>query len=154
MNKVNIFLSYAREDKTYKDEIDKALIGLKKNGQVDVWHDQTIEAGMTWSDEIKNAIDKAHIFLLLISSDFNNSEYIWENELAAAMKKHEEKKARVIPIICRTCDWTSMPYSKFQAIPPGVVPIDQFTNKDEAYTIVAKNIKSVVNYFIENNMTS
>lgn len=149
MDKVNIFLSYAREDNLYKNEIDKALIGLKRSDKVNVWNDQLIAPGMVWSDEILQVIDNTNIFLLLISVDFNNSEYIWKNELAIAMQKHQEGKARVIPIICRTCDWTSMPYAKFQAIPPGVVPIDQFANKDEAYTIIAKQVKGVVDFIIE-----
>ena len=44
---------------------------------------------------------EAEIILLLISADFNNSEYIWKEELAAATERHERGTARVVPVIVR-----------------------------------------------------
>ena len=64
------------------------------------------------------------------------------------MERHEKGEARVIPIILRTCDWSDMPYAKLQALPTGAKPINSFTDKDEAYTDVAKGIRMVVDYMI------
>jgi hypothetical protein len=103
-------------------------------------------AGDIWDDQIKNALATADIILLLISVDFNNSKYIWENELNIALARHENKEARVIPIILRACDWTDMPYAKLQALPTGAKPVNSFADKDEAYTDIAKGIRMVVEY--------
>ncbi len=148
--KLNIFLSYAHEDEAMKIQLDKNLIGLKKSNKVDVWQDRVIMAGDVWNEEINNALATADIILLLISVDFNNSQYIWDKELKVALERHEKNEARVIPVILRTCDWSDMPYAKLQALPTAAKPISSFTNADEAYTDVAKGIRSVVEHMLSN----
>jgi len=147
-NSLKIFLSYAHADESMKTQLDMNLIGLKKNNSIEVWQDRAIMPGDSWDDEIKNALATADIILLLISVDFNNSKYIWENELNIALKRHEKKEARVIPVILRTCDWADMPYAKLQALPTGARPISSFADKDEAYTNVAKGIRVVVDHML------
>jgi hypothetical protein len=147
-NSLKIFLSYSHEDEAMKTQLDRNLIALKKNNRIEVWQDRAIMPGDVWNEEIKNALATADIILLLISVDFNNSKYIWENELNIALERHERKEARIIPVILRTCDWSDMPYAKLQALPTGARPISSFTDKDEAYTDVAKGIRMVVDYML------
>lgn len=146
--KLSIFLSYSHEDEAMKTQLDKNLIMLKRSDKVSVWQDRQLMAGMEWDDTIKKELAAADIILLLVSVDFNNSQYIWDKELKVAMERHEKGEARVIPIILRTCDWTGMPYAKLQALPTGAKPINSFADKDEAYTDVAKGLRMVVDYLI------
>ena len=146
--KLNIFLSYAHEDEAMKIQLDKNLIMLKKNEKINVWQDRQLLAGMEWDENIAKELLAADIILLLISVDFNNSQYIWDKELKIAMERHSTKEARVIPIILRTCEWSEMPYAKLQALPTGAKPISTFTDKDEAYTDVARGIRMVVDYML------
>ena len=141
-------MSYAHEDEAMKIQLDRNLIMLKRSDKINVWQDRQILAGMEWDDAIAKELASADIILLLISVDFNNSQYIWDKELKIAMERHEKKEARVIPVILRTCDWGDMPYAKLQALPTGAKPISSFTDKDEAYTDVAKSIRMVVDYMI------
>lgn len=146
--KLTIFLSYAHEDEEMKILLDKNLIMLKKSDKISVWQDRQILAGMEWNDTIAKELASADIILLLISVDFNNSQYIWDKELKIAMERHERNEARVIPIILRTCEWSEMPYARLQALPTGARPISSFADTDEAYTDVAKGIRLVVDYMI------
>ena len=146
--KLNIFLSYAHEDEAMKIQLDRNLIMLKRSDKINVWHDKQCLAGEEWDDSIAKQLASADIILLLISVDFNNSQYIWDKELKIAMERHKKNEARVIPVILRTCDWADMPYAKLQALPTGAKPINSFADKDEAYTDVAKSIRMVVDYMI------
>ena len=147
-DKLKIFMSYAHEDEAMKIELDKSLIMLKKSNKIDVWQDRELMAGQEWDKTIKDEIANADIILLLVSVDFNNSQYIWDKELAVAMKRHESGEARVIPIILRECEWQDMPYGKLQALPAGAVPVQKFSRPDEAYTDIAKGIRRVVDYLL------
>ena len=89
-------------------------------------------------------MQQADIILLLISADFNNSEYIWKQELAAAMERHELGTARVVPVILRKCEWNEMPYAKLQALPNGARPVTEFADKDDAFTDIASGIRLLV----------
>lgn len=146
--KLNIFLSYSHEDEPMKVQLDKNLIMLKRSEKVNVWQDRKIEPGTVWDESITRELEAADIILLLISVDFNNSQYIWDKELKIAMDRHERNEARVIPVILRTCEWSEMPYAKLQALPTGAKPITSFTNTDEAYTDVAKGIRMVVDHML------
>lgn len=146
--KLNIFLSYAHEDEAMKAQLDKNLVMLKKSDKVNVWQDRQILAGDAWDESIAKALAEADIILLLISVDFNNSQYIWDKELKVALERHRRNEARVIPVILRTCEWSEMPYAKLQALPGGAKPISSFGDPDEAYTEVAKGIRAVVEYML------
>ena len=76
MKKLKLFLSYAHEDEDMKIQLDKHLIALKRSGKVEVWQDRQILAGQEWDASIKKELETADIILLLISVDFNNSQYI------------------------------------------------------------------------------
>ncbi|WP_221392586.1 toll/interleukin-1 receptor domain-containing protein [Dyadobacter sp. NIV53] len=143
---LRVFLSYAHEDEAMKNDLRKFLINLIRSKQIEVWQDRELLAGSEWDDSIKNELAIADIILLLISVDFNASEYIWEKELATAMERHDKGEARVIPIILRKCEWGDMPYAKLQALPTNAKPVTEFADRDEAYTDIAKGIRKVVEY--------
>lgn len=142
--KLKLFISYSHEDEPLKIQLDKHLIMLKRSGKVEVWNDRQLVAGQEWDSGIKKEIGEADIILLLISADFNNSEYIWKEELAQAMQRHELGTARVIPIIARKCEWKDMPYAKLQALPRGARPVSEFPDKDDAFTEIAAGIRLLV----------
>ncbi|MBK9222312.1 MAG: toll/interleukin-1 receptor domain-containing protein [Saprospiraceae bacterium] len=149
MAKLNIFISYAHEDESIKNDLDKFLITLKRSEKINLWQDRQIHAGDEWDALIKKELVEADIILLLVSVDFIASEYIWRNELKTAMERHEKGEARVIPIIARACDWSGMPFRKLQALPVGAKPINSAVNKDEVLTEVAKKIREVVDFMLQ-----
>jgi hypothetical protein len=80
----------------------------------------------------------------LISIDFNASDFIWDKELASAMKRHEEGTAHVVPVILRRCEWSALPYAKLQALPRNAKPVTEYANRDEAFTEVAIGVERLV----------
>ncbi len=142
----NIFISYAHVDEDLKKELDKYLKVLKRSSKIQSWNDRDLIPGQEWDAEIMAALSRANIILLLISIDFNSSDFIWDKELASAMKRHEEGTAHVVPVILRKCDWSKMPYAKLQALPRNAKPVTEYDNKDEAFTEIAQGIESLVDY--------
>jgi hypothetical protein len=149
-----IFLSYAHDDEDMKSELEKHLKVLKRSAKVDVWSDRQISAGQEWNESIQAELANANVILLLISVDFNASDFIWDEELARAMERHEAGTARVIPIILRKCEWSSLPYAKLQALPKNATPITEYEDCDVAYTEVAQAIERVVNEMNEREVPS
>ncbi len=147
----NIFTSYAHVDEDLKTELDKYLKVLKRSSKIQSWNDRDLIAGQEWNAEIMGALEKANIILLLISIDFNSSDFIWDKELASAMKRHEAGTAHVVPVILRRCDWSKMPYAKLQALPRNGKPVTEYTNRDEAFTEIARGIESLVDYINSKN---
>ena len=61
--------------------------------------------------------------------------------MTRALERHEAGAARVIPVILRPCDWQSAPFGKLQALPRDGKPVTTWTNRDEAFTDVARGIR-------------
>ena len=139
-----IFISYSHKDETLKEELDAHLSALKRSKLVEVWHDRRIDPGSNWDNDIKAELESADIILLLVSSNFLASEYIWKIEIARAIERHEAKETRVIPIFLRACDMEGMPFAGLQGIPRDAKPVVSFADKDEAYLQIAKGIRGVL----------
>lgn len=141
---VSIFCSYAHSDERFRVELDKHLSVMRRNGEIDEWHDRNISAGTEWKISIDKHLNAAEIILLLVSADFLASDYCYEIEMRRAMERHESGKACVIPIILRDCDWSSAPFSKLQALPKNAKPIKKWSSQDEAYHDIVVGIRNVI----------
>lgn len=93
--------------------------------------------------------DAANVILLLVSVDFNASDFIWDKELAVAMQRHTAGTARVVPVILRKCDWDRLPYAALQAPPRNATPVTEYPDRDAAYTEIAQGIEQLVDLMNE-----
>lgn len=152
--KLKAFISYAHKDEAIKNELDEHLFGLKESDLIEVWNDRKILPGDEWNELILAEIRSADIIILLISSGFLNSKYIWKEELVIAMERHKNKTARVIPIMASCCDFGDLPFAAIQALPKNATPIDTFAaggERAKVYTEIAKSIREVVNFMNKNS---
>jgi hypothetical protein len=144
MSTVDVFYSYSHKDEELRDELQKHLSLLKRQGVIRDWHDRRITAGSEWSGQIDDYLDSAGVILLLVSSDFLASDYCYDVEMKRAMERHAKGEAVVIPIILRSVDWQAAPFSKLQALPKDAKPVTSWIDRDEAFTDIARGIRKAV----------
>lgn len=142
-NGLKLFFSYSHKDESMRDELEKHLIMLKRQGIISTWHDRKIDAGNLLNSEIDSNLKDANIILLLVSVDFLASDYCYNREMKEALKMHESKQAVVVPIILRSCDWTSAPFAKLVALPTDAKSVSTWADKDEAFLNITKGIKNI-----------
>lgn len=138
---LSAFVSYSHADAKLKAELIKHLAPLDRLKLVSHWHDGEIKPGDNWEKVIADRMAAAKLVLLLISSDFIASDFCYEKELAAALKRDKAKTARVLPVILRPCLWQELPFGKLQATPHEGKPITSWGSPDEAMTEVAKAVR-------------
>ena len=141
---IKLFYCYAREDKTLRDDLEKHLSGLKRLYSLRNWHDRVILPGEEWEQAIDSHLNTAHLILLLVSPDFMNSDYCYGKEMQRALERHEEGTCRVLPIILRPTYLESAPFSKLQMLPTDAKPITRWSDRDEAFHDVVKEISLVL----------
>lgn len=140
---VKVFFSYAREDDELRKELAKQLKIMQRLNIITSWYEDDITAGGLKEEAVKQ-LNQASIILLLISTDFMNSDYTYE-EMELALKRHDAGMARVIPIIMRsTMGWEQTPLGKLLAIPRNGKPVANWKPRDEGFYEVAKEIRRVV----------
>jgi len=139
-----VFFSYSHADEGLRDQLEKQLSMLKRQGVIDTWHDRRIGAGQEIAQAIDERINRDDIILLLVSADFLASNYCYDIEMKRAMERHEAGEAIVIPVILRACDWHHAPFGKLNAAPRDGRPITQWADIDEAFLQVAKAVREAV----------
>ena len=140
---MEVFFSYSHKDEGLRNELEKHLSLLKRQGVIDIWSDHRIGPGEEFGGKIDQHLESADIILLLVSSDFLHSDYCYDIEMERAMKRHERGDARVIPVILRPCDWQSESFGKLKAIPTDGKPVTKHQTLDDAFLDVARAIRKL-----------
>lgn len=139
-----LFFSYSHRDEALRDELEKHLSTLRRQGFIEPWHDRRIGAGKEFAHEIDHNLETADVILLLVSSDFLASDYCYDIEMKRAMERHAAGEARVIPVILRPCDWHDAPFGKLLATPPDGKAVTRFPTLDDAFVLVVADIKQAL----------
>src|SRR5882762_11279876 len=96
---VSLFLSYAHEDEALRNELEKHLSLLQRQGVITTWHDRQIVPGTEWAQAINTHLEEASIILLLISPSFLASDYCYGVEMKRALERHDQGLACVVPLL-------------------------------------------------------
>jgi|GEM_PF-4427745 len=144
-----LFISYAREDKSYVDNLEKHLYPLKHQGLLKTWNDSNIQPAQEWSKAIETQLRAADFIIFMVSADFLSSTFIREYEIPWAKETHEKTGALIIPVIARPCDWTGEFFANLQAIPARpsdnrLQPLSNWDNPDEGYLAVVEALKRIL----------
>ncbi|MEM6542307.1 MAG: toll/interleukin-1 receptor domain-containing protein [Bacteroidota bacterium] len=121
------------------------LSGLKENGFISSWDDRKILPGQEWDNVIKRKLETAEIVLFLVSSSFIASDYIKDVEIKRTIERYERDEVIIVPIILRPCDFSSLPISRYRALPKDAKPISKWNDRDEALLDVVKGLKKLIN---------
>ena len=144
---VEVFYSYAYRDEFLRNELEKHLMILSRQGRIINWHNHRITAGKEWAQEIDMHINTAQLILLLISPDFLASDYCYELEMKRALERHKADDALVIPILLRPVDWKDAPFGQLQALPMNGKPITSWSGRngrDKAFLEVTLGIRTAI----------
>jgi hypothetical protein len=141
---VDVFYSYAHEDKALVKDLIASLSLLRQQGVIKNLFDCEIVPGQEWDLVIKEQLNRAQIILLCVSRDFLNSDYIYRVELKTAMDRHAAGTATVIPVILRSVDWDGASFAQLQALPSEARAVTSWPNVDEAFTDVARGVRRAI----------
>lgn len=147
---LKVFISYAHGDDAHRKRLLKFLSVLVREGVLEIWHDRRITAGQRWAEVIDVELAQARIFLLLVSENFLASEYCYGKEFKQALALEAQGRARVVPVILRTCDWReSSLLGALQAFPQDGAPIlegkfvaRRYQQVVDALRVVARDLRA------------
>ncbi len=140
---IKVFISYARKDESFKDELIKHLKPLVRDNTIQIWYDALITPGKNWDEEIKIHIQEAQIIILLISADFMASDYIYDVEISKSLDRSRKRENIIVPVIIRPTSYLSLEINKYQALPKDGKPISTWTDKDEAWMDVTRSLEKL-----------
>jgi hypothetical protein len=92
------FISHTTSDQEF---IEQELLGILQAIGVDIWYFQeSIETAAQWEREIRRGLESAEWFLIVLSKNSANSEWV-KDELDWAMSNRSQ---RIVPLLIDDCD--------------------------------------------------
>ena len=128
------------------------ISGLIHEGKVYVSSKMDILAGSDWQIETIKKIGEADIILLMISSDFMASEYLYNQELKDVKISSILGGATVFNIILRHVRYQGTEFSEFEFLPTDYNPVKSnfWESDDEAFFDIVEELARVIDNKIGN----
>ena len=148
------FISYSHRDEDYLKLLHRHLAQLKRDNLIDAWTDEKILAGDNLNNEISSSLENAQLFIALLSPDYINSSYCYEEEFKKAQAMQSLGKLTIVPVVLEPCDWKNTPFAQYKALPKDGRPVSDWSNENNAMLDVIQNIRKLVSGFSEEPASS
>jgi tetratricopeptide (TPR) repeat protein len=139
----SLFICYSSKDIEWRTLLEPTLRALKQDGYIYTWYDRMVDAGKDWNQEIQDHLDNAEIILCLVSTDFRVAPYIQENELPKALERQRIGKARVVPLVVRSCNFETTDLYPFQTATGDTRPLKDWVDSDVACARIELQLRNV-----------
>lgn len=140
---LTVVLSYSHKDEALRNELDAHLSVLRRLNIVETWHDRKLVPGQSWDPRIKEMIYAADVILLLLSADFFNSDYCYDEEMKIALERHSRGEAVVVPVLARPCQWKQTEIAAIHGLPKDMLAVSLWDDRDLAWNDVAEGITKI-----------
>ena len=144
MEQLTIFCAYAPKDKSIYKNLRKHLQVLEREYRLKIWSADAIFAGINQAKEVDKYFNLACIILLLISSDFIDSDYCNDIEKRALERQQTSHPPHIIPVLLRSVDWRHTAIGHLQILPDNTTPVMLWQDRDQALLNIATGIRRVV----------
>ncbi len=115
VRQVNLFCIYPKDGESVFKELSVWLKPLQRAAAIRLSGLHEVTIGARRQALIESQIDQAHIFLLLVNSEFLGSDECYELS-RSAMQCTSANRAIVVPLILGPCSWQQTPFGALQPI--------------------------------------
>jgi hypothetical protein len=127
----HVFVSYAREDHAY---VGRLLMHLRAHG-VEVWSDETINAGAEWPKVIQESIDGCAVFVVVMSSAARASDWVLREVLRALARRK-----LIFPLLLTGESFFEVSHLNYESVEDAVLPSPRWL--DHLKTVTGATVKS------------
>jgi WD40 repeat protein len=130
-----VFISYSHADKVW---LERLRIFLKPfiRQNLQVWLDPYIEAGDDWRREISTALTRSSVGVLLVSANFLNSNFIYDEELPALLAGADTGEITLVPVPISASGFRETALAQFQFAHSPDSPLDGLPEPDRNAALV------------------
>ncbi len=132
-----VFVSYSHRDDAWREELLFTLSPYlqRERTKLSIWDDREIKPGDKWDQEIRQAIGRARVAVLLVSKYFLASNYIKNQELPLIFSMQDDG-LRIVWVPISACLYTETELNDYQAAFDPTLPLDARNTSDQQRVLV------------------
>lgn len=141
-----VFISYSRANADWLKMFQDGLKPVLRGRPVQVWADRQIPPGAKWFDEIRQAMARTKVALLLVTRDYLASDFINSVELAEFLQAAEKEGLRILWVAVSASAFADTPLGRFQAVNDPNAPLNSLTEaeRDAAVVAICQQVKDAL----------
>lgn len=133
-------------DPEFSRQLRDHLSHLVRSGKIELIN-EVGRSRETISDR-KYALERANIFLLLLTSKYLADDYLWKNEVEFIVEKHHKKEALCIPIMVQQCNLNNTILSTIdKVVYANGKSVNSHLDVDSAWVAVVHHITEMIEKF-------
>ncbi len=144
VKKVLIIYVNAPEDQELREQLRQHMSSLRRRELIEEWSESDIPAGKDKKSELDKHLRDADIILLLISSNFIDSDYYYNVEMPPALARHVAGEAQVIPILLRPTEYRDLPFANLRWLPDSDTAVTSSSNIDSVLSEIVRSIDNLI----------
>lgn len=135
--RTEVFVSYSHRDDIWREELLYTLKPYlqRERTNISVWVDRDIKPGDPWDQEIRGAIARARVAVLLVSKYFLASDYI-KNEELPLIHAMQEDGLRILWVPVSACMYTETELQVCQAVLDPSAPLDSRNTSEQSKALL------------------
>ena len=144
---MTIFLAYdtkSKKDKRWVEKFRPHLSALIASYSTSTWCESELLPGDLISSFNEGRLNNADLIIALVSADFLAPGRSSELEMKLALARVSTGKARLIPVLLRSCNWKHSLLADYKPLPSNERFISSWSDDDEAFTDVVLGIRQAL----------
>ena len=133
-----IFISYSKDDLKWRKQIQKHLGVLEYSAGAEIWADDRIDEGDSWYEEIRSAIGRSAVGIMLLTPSFLGTGFIQKEEIPELIRRRVDVGMLLIPILVEDCAWDTQRWlnqKHIQMTPPKGAPLETLKGKEQTHLL-------------------
>lgn len=124
-----VFVSYSSADEAQCKQLVDKLKPLERvfNVKDPVWVDAMTPVGSDWFSQIERNLDAARVVVMLVSTNFLNSDFIEKEEFQRALEAAERDQKTIVWVLGDSCAWEDSPLKRIQGVVKATTPLNLLT---------------------------
>jgi hypothetical protein len=150
-----VFVSYSHANKDVLERVMVHLKPLEVMGIVEAWSDRRVRAGETWRTQIRVALSRSRLAILLVSADYLASEFVVKHELPYLLSEGKKGSVKLLPVILTPCRYARDPeLGVLQSVNDPKKPLlllpypDQEEVLDKLASLVEETVRDVMERYL------
>lgn len=159
-NDITIFVGYAPENAEQSEKLRHQLAFFQKRKRlypIDFQFETVLmkigDDYDTLSQTVKELLARSEIIILLISDNFVNSDFHYDEELLVAIEHHKQQNSYVVPVLLDFCLWEELPLDNIPILPDLLeqnaekkrpVLSKNWQTEDEPFFVITKYISNLI----------